>query len=212
VLSRICRAAAYRESGPVAEAVAFLGVLGSREDVPRLVAALGRNETAVAALRALGALGSVEAIPALIAAMEDEALAAEACAAFRRISGAEGIEREATPPLTPGEADLLDALSLREPDQEPGAEFDPSTGPPGDPDRARAWWKLHEREFDPQGRWQVGRECSAGPGVSFFDELPLQIRRDLFLSACARGAAVSDLELEARASLQLGRASQGGRC
>jgi len=186
----LCRNAATQRDGPVAEALAFLGVVGDARDLPLLQAALQNSELASAALRGLAALGNVGTIPLIISLMEDAELASAAGAAYTRITGDVEIAGERP-----------EAASS---DEE--AEAGDEARPP-DPARARAHWERQARELDPAGRWQSAIEVSRDPLGPAFDTLPLESRRDVYLGARAlRGAGIHDLELERRALLQRSRA------
>jgi len=172
------------------EALAFLGLLGDRSDRAHLETAVGGDpERSRAALRGLAALGCVGAVPALLAWMDDAALAVPAAGAFRRITGAEGLEADGGESARQESDAGVDSEDVE-------AEFADDAAPP-DPVRARAWWQARAAAFAPEGRWQAGAEV-ARPG-SWSLDLPLGLRRDLWLSERARDlAATPDLELEAR--------------
>jgi uncharacterized protein (TIGR02270 family) len=173
------------------EALAFLGLLGDPADRAHLQAAVADPQRAAAALRGLGALGSIRAIPDLLELLDDSELAVAAAAAFQRITGAEDLAAEAAAPAA---ADETEAAAEEADDIE--AEFADEAAPP-DPARARAWWQARASSFAPEGRWQAGSEVGQ-PGA-WSRDLPLGVRRDVWLSARAHDpAATPDLELEAR--------------
>lgn len=182
-LAQGLRAAA---KGRVPEALACLGVLGDRADLPLLRAALDDAALANAALAGLGALGDPQAVPSILARMGSAGTAIAAGAAFVRITGATGIE--AAEPLPPPE-DM--------PDEE--KEFWEAPRPP-DPERARAFWAGNEARFAAAARWQGGVDVSAAPPKpEILDLLPLEARRDVYLAARAQDPRFApDLEIEAR--------------
>jgi hypothetical protein len=180
------RAAATRGTDPDAEALAFLGVLGEAQDVTVLQSAVSRPDLAEAAIAGLGAMGRVEAIPFLLELMSDETHGVAATAAYRRITGATGIEGQRPfppPPVAEGE-DEEEAL-------------------PPDPAKAKADWKRRESTMTADRAWQSGMAIGEGSLPADFDHLPLESRRDVFLRLCARnGGRGPDLEIEALARRQ----------
>lgn len=192
-LDAACRRIAGGRHGAVPEAVSFLGALGDPQDRTLLESCANGNAgpgVVPAALEGLGRMGNVQSVPVLLQAMVDATLARAAGAAYVRITAARGIEADAPPP-SPAEVPEEDESG------------DDSRAP--DPERARAWWERNKGRFAAHGRWQAGEEVTLGPAGPAFASLPLGIRRDLFLCARARDARrVPDIELEARAVLQLG--------
>jgi hypothetical protein len=190
-LDALCRAAAGRSADPDAEALAFLGVLGSPQDLRILLDSLDVPELHLGALRGLGALGDVAAVPKLLDWIESaKDSAGEAASAFARITGAGNLEAERPPAEEPG------ARSVAE-------EFEVETPTP-DPAKARAVWSARQRAFAPGRRWQAGIDVTASAqDVARRPDLQLALRRDLYLSLRARrGGSVRDVELEARARAQ----------
>lgn len=172
-LADALRRIAAGRAGVGAEALACLGLLGDRTSLPLLLTALTKRETANGALAGLGALGDPSAVPAILDAMSKEETVLAASAAFLRITGATGIGL-AEPPSLP-----------EEPSEE---ESDLSDEPlPLDQLHAKAWWRENGPRFKPSQRWQVGVDVSnVSHSPDLLDGLPLDIRRDLFLSARAR--------------------------
>jgi len=185
-LDELCRLAALRADHPDLEALAFLGVLAQPQDLKLLISAAERADTAAAAARALGAFGRLEAIPVLLRMMESAKCADAAGAAFTRITGAQDVETPVE--QTAGVAGDIDAEFADE-------------SPRIDATRAAAWWRSHESRFQRGARWQAGRNVDGNP--LDLDDLPLAVRRDLYLGARGGGSgSVPDRELEARAVLQ----------
>lgn len=86
-LLELCR------SHPCAEALAFVGVVGTAADVGLLESELDDASRAAAALDALGGLGVPEAVPVLLRALLVAELAIPAAKAFKRVTG---LDLEAT--------------------------------------------------------------------------------------------------------------------
>jgi len=188
-LAGLARNAATRKEVRTPEALAFLGVVGGAADLSLLERGLQVEGFQAAALAGLGALGTVEALPPIVQAMSDPALQLGAGAAFRRITGAEGIEAEErqTPPegLSEDERELFTA------------EYPP------DPVRATAWLQGHREQFAAGGRFQCGHPVPDQGLGDTFPLLSLEARRDVYLGARARDSKrTPDLELEARARVQ----------
>jgi uncharacterized protein (TIGR02270 family) len=167
------------------EALRGLGILGDRADRSTLLASLQDPSRANGALCGLGALGDPTAVPHLFEAMDDDRTVLAAGAAFIRITAAKCVEADA--PLPP-------------PEEMSEAEAEFWDGPiPVDEGRARQWWKANASRFAPEARWQVGvNAADASKHPEALDALPLEIRRDLYLSARARsGSYALGLEIEA---------------
>lgn len=182
-----CRDAATRDIDPDVEAVAFLGVLGEAADVATLHAVLARRELAPTVIGAFGAMGRVEAVPLLLELIADDELGVPATEAYRRITAAPDVEGERPfpPPEVPEGEDEVEAL-------------------PPDPEKARADWARRGPHMTPDVRWQAGVAMPPGQLAPGFDALPLDARRDAYLRLRASGGSgVPDLELEARAHLQV---------
>lgn len=183
-LTAHCRAAATRGTDPDPVALRFLGTLGHVADLPALQAAVRRPELATAAIAGLGALGAVAGIPLLLELMADAKLGVRATAAYKRITGAGRVEREMPfprPPVAEGEDGPEDL--------------------PPDPERARRDWEGRSKRMTAERPWQAGVALADGQLPGDFDDLPLDIRRDVFLRLRARKQA-PDLELEALAVRQ----------
>jgi uncharacterized protein (TIGR02270 family) len=181
-LLRACRAAA---SGPrcIAEAVAFLGVIGEPDDIGTLKAALMRAESANAALAGMGSLGSPAAVPLILDAMEVPELASAAADAFTHVTGVHDITLTRAPAVSPTEdaEDEIDDL------------------PSPDPQRARAVWDGLKARFASSPRWEAGRDVSSMDLGTALATLPLRCRREHFLRLSAREPeATRNIELERR--------------
>lgn len=178
----LCRKAA-RGARAVPEAVAFLGVVGSREDVGTLRSALGETTVAGAAIEGLGALGEPSSIPLLIEAMSKEDLAEHAATAFTRVTGIHDI---------------------RGPKPAPRLESDDEDeGPPVEPARAAAAWERIKSQLTPNARWQRGHSVTAMGLAAAMAALPLDSRRDAYLGARAgQGQGVPDVEIESRVAVR----------
>ena len=182
-IAEVLRRAAARQEVLAPEALIYLGILGT--DLKLLLATADDPRLADAALAGLGALGDPAAVPALIERLEDARTSLAAGEAFLRITGATDLEADSPLPppddLTEGEADFWD-------------------GPrPLDPERTRAWWSGNGVRFAASRRWQIGIDVSnIQRNPELLEGLPLDIRRDLFLSARARNPRYApDLEPEA---------------
>ncbi len=165
VLPNRCRKKCVQDP-PCHDAIRFLGVVGSVEDLPLLKKLAQVEETAQPAVQALGILGASEAIPELIRMLSDPRTAHVAADALERITG-RGVARSDPPPppdhLTEDELDFW---------------FHP-----GDPipEVAHEWWRQNHYYFERNKRYQAGRCVSDDPLGSGFDELPDTIRRDVYL-------------------------------
>jgi len=175
----LCREATVR-SAPL-EAVEFLGVVGSAEDLARLERSAGSPSTAAAALAGLGRLGLPAAVPALLEFLDNPELADCAAAAIERIVG-QAVPRgpEPEPPPDLGEEEL----DLWEPH------------PPVDTQRARGWWKENASRFDPARRYQAGLDVTDDPLGPVFEQLPLTVGYDIYLRERALTPGTPDWELE----------------
>jgi uncharacterized protein (TIGR02270 family) len=179
-LEDLCLTASHRREAPNLEALAFLGIFRSQAVAERLQSGVQQPSQIAAAVEGLGALGNPGAIPLLIQLMaegQDQPL--EAAAAFTRLTGFDDLFL--AEPATP-ESGLAD-------DEEKDDDEADSDDPPVMPnaDLADAWWSDNRERFEPSGTWQNGIEVSEIIDSPAFDSLPLQIRRDLFLSARASG-------------------------
>jgi uncharacterized protein (TIGR02270 family) len=181
-LHETCRAAATRGTDPDPEALRFLGVLGDPRDLMLLQQAMGRRELAPAALEGIGALGSVESVPRLLELLGDAALGVAAAEAYERITGAE-IRGDRRPSNSVANGD----------------EDDPPV--PADPAKARADWERRRPEMTVERAWQAGIALDDATLPPAFHDLPLPVRRDVYLRLRSRSRA-GDLELEAHAVLQ----------
>jgi hypothetical protein len=163
--------------------IAFLGVVGNHDDLPRLqrLATGGDVKLARPAITALGRLGLVAALPTLLYLLDEPQLAESAASAIERISGDE-VPRGAPPPppenLTEEELDVWEAVA------------------PIDVARAREWWASRAPSFEPKKRYQAGVNVTDDPLGAAFDQLPQRLRRDVYLRECALGKNVPDWELD----------------
>lgn len=178
-LREVCRQAASLLKS--SEAISFLGVVGSREDLQLLQSAVNTPAVAESALAGLGRLGFSGSIPFLLEAMESPALAELAAGAFWRITG-QKVERGPAPEPPPGLTE--DELDFWEPQ------------PPIDQVRTREWWIANALRFDSAKRYQVGFNVTDDPLGPVFDQLPLGIRYDVFLRERALTSGTPDWELE----------------
>jgi len=174
-----CRDAAA--SAGSLEAIAFLGVLGSEEDIGRLKRSAEDSTTAQAALLGMGRLGFPEAIPFLLERLSDPDLAESGSAAIQRITG-QPVSRgpEPSPPenLSEEELDLWAPTA------------------PVDASGVAAWWKQNSARFARGKRYQAGLCVSDAPLGDVFDQLPLDARYDVYLRERALTPGTPDWELE----------------
>ena len=180
-LIELCRESAAQTSSNLSEAVDFLGVVGTQDDLALLQNAVSNPSIAKAAVSALGRIGFSAAVPFLMELLSSPELAGDSAAAVERITGHKlpvGAAPDPPPDLTEEELDL----------------WEPT--PPVDVSRANSWWKATAGRFDPNMRWQAGFCVSDEPLGSVFDQLPLGIRYDLYLRQRALAPGTPDWELE----------------
>lgn len=180
----LCRRAAATDS----EAVAMLGILGEEQDQTLLRGLVADVAIAPAALAALGRIGDPACVPFLLETMRDPERNPAAGAAFVALTGAENLAADTNSPPADDRAE----------------EEAPTAQPAIDAERALELWRRESGRFNSSARWQAGRDVSKDPLGSVFRELPLAVRRGLYLRERARGRG-PDIELEARARLQLAR-------
>jgi hypothetical protein len=180
-----------------AEAIVFLGVVGSSGDLERLqrVATLARSAATPAVMAnagvvALGRLGLVRAIPTLLYLLEEPELGETAASAIERIVG-ESVPRGAPPAPPPGMSD--DDLD----------EWEPVA--PVDAPRAREWWAERAPRFDSRRRYQAGMCVSDDPLGPLVDQLPPAVRNDVYLRQRALVADTPDWELWCFTPMACGR-------
>lgn len=178
-LPSFCREATSRLEPT--EAIEFLGVVGSPEDLSRLQRAASNPAVAKAAVGGLGRLGLPVSVPFLLDLMASAELVEPASSAFWRITGRE-VPRGPAP--EPPASLTEDELDLWEPQ------------PPVDLPRARDWWKANAARFDPTKRYQTGLNVTDAPLGPVFDQLPLAIRYDVYLRERALTPGTPDWELE----------------
>jgi len=151
---------------PCHDAIRFMGVIGSPQDHSLLRQLASCEATATAAIEAMGILGATELIPDIVAAIDSPVTSQVAAIALERISGRMVPRSDPPPPpdhLTEEELDFW---------------FHP-----GDPvpEAAHQWWRQSRYDFDAGKRYQAGRCVSDDPLGSIFDELPDEVRRDVYL-------------------------------
>ncbi|HUQ84053.1 MAG TPA: hypothetical protein VM076_23080 [Gemmatimonadaceae bacterium] len=177
-----CRAAA---AGGDVVGLAFLGTLGDPSDAGLIERAVRNAELAEVAVSTIGAMGRVQSVPLLLELMGDPVLGVAATAAYKRITGASGVEGEKPfppPPVAEGE--------------------DENESLPPDPAKAKKDWEQRQATLTPDRAWQGGIGITDGVMPAGFDNLALATRRDVYLRLRARGAPVPDIELEALANRQ----------
>jgi uncharacterized protein (TIGR02270 family) len=177
----LCRRRCVQDQ-PCHDAIRFLGVIGSSDDFKLLLRLIMSDATAIPAVEAMGILGATELIPTIIKALGNPVTSQAAAVALERISG-RGVPRNDPPPppdhLTEDELDFW---------------FHP-----GDPipEAAETWWKQNHYYFETGKRYQAGRCVSDDPLGTVFDELPDEIRMDIYLRQRALDSAnTPDWELE----------------
>ena len=178
-LRAFCREATDR--GGVVEAVDFLGVVGSIDDLARLRRAVANPRLAKAAVGGLGRLGLASGVPVLLDCLSTPDLTEAAAAAIQRITGLEvprGALPEPPPELTEDELDFWEPVA------------------PVDVTATRKWWRANASRFDPEKRWQFGLCVSDVPLGPVFDQLPLCVRYDVYLRERALTPGTPDWELE----------------
>lgn len=167
------------------EAIEFLGVVGSQEDLSCLRQVAEGSTDAVAAkasVNALGRLGLPSAGPCLLKCLSRPDLADYVATAFERITGIPAPRGPALPPPSHMTEDELDFWT---PPQ------------PVDVDALRTIWHPALSRLDPSKRWQMGLNVSDDPLGPVFDQLPPAVRYDVYLRERAlRHDATPDWELE----------------
>jgi hypothetical protein len=181
-LVSLCRMVAQRDDAAAADAISFLGVIGSLEDLDLLQSAAAKRPTAKAALLGIGKLGHLEAIPFLLETLAQSDLSEWAAGSIERIVGGKvprGLPPPMPPHLTEDEMDVWEAVA------------------PVDPEAAAHWWRSRKHLFVPGGRWQCGVCVSDQPlREVVFDNLPLTVRYDVYLRERALVAGTPDWEME----------------
>jgi uncharacterized protein (TIGR02270 family) len=160
-----CRQRSVQDQ-PCHDAIRFLGVVGSAQDIPLLMKLAQSENTSQPAIHALGILGSSEVIPELIHLLREPSTAQSAANALERITGRMVPRSDPPPPpehLTEEELDFW---------------FHP-----GDPipDAAEEWWQQNRYYFERGKRYQAGLCLSDDPLGPVFDQLPDDVRRDIYL-------------------------------
>jgi uncharacterized protein (TIGR02270 family) len=151
---------------PCHDAIRFLGVVGSVEDLPLLKKLAQSEQTAQPAVQALGILGASESIPELINMLSHTRTAHVAANSLERITG-RGVAR--TDPPAPPEHLTEEELDF--------------WSNPGDPipEVAHEWWRQNHYYFERSKRYQAGKCVSGNPLGDGFDELPDRIQKDVYL-------------------------------
>lgn len=178
-LPQVCRGAA--SCLDVTEAIEFLGVLGSPEDLALLQRAALTPRVASSAVTGLGRLGLPAGVSLILDLLELGELVEPAALAFWRITGQEVWRHPAPEPpasMTEDEIDLWEPLA------------------PVDVLQTRAWWNANAARFDNAKRYQVGLNVSEDPLGPVFDRLPFAIRYDVYLRERALTPGTPDWELE----------------
>src|SRR5262249_31258064 len=135
-------------------------------------------------------LGFVGTMSTLLYLLEEPELGETAASAIARIVGEDlprGIPPEPPPDMSDDDLD----------------EWEPVA--PVDAPRAREWWVARAPQFDPKKRYQAGLCVSDDPLGLVFDQLPLAVRRDIYLRQRALVPDTPDWELETWAWQQQGR-------
>ncbi len=167
---------------PCHDAIRCLGVVGSAQDVPALVKLAQDESTALPAIEALGILGACEVVPHLVDMLSGPHSAQTAAESLERITGRTVPRGDPLPPP--------EHLS----DDERDFWFHP-----GDPivDAVQQWWDQNRASFEPGKRYQAGICVSDDPLGAVFDQLPDDVRRDVYLRERAlRSTTTPDWELE----------------
>lgn len=184
-LKDCCRAAVAASTPP--EAIEFLGVVGDKEDLRRLLTAAEKAEkagemvAAKAAVRGLGRLGYPGAVPFLLGLLEHEGLGGTAAAAAERILGKKLPRGPLPKPPAGASADEVDVWEAEAP-----------VGAKG----AAEMWKGVGGRFEEGKRYQAGVCVSEDPLGGAFGELMLASREGVYLRERAGGRRVGDLESE----------------
>jgi len=161
----VCRQRCIQKQ-PCHDAIRFMGVIGSPQDHSLLRQLASGESTATAAIEAMGILGATELIPDIVTAIDNPLTSQAAAVAIERISGRMVPRSDPPPPpdhLTEEELDFW---------------FHPGDPVPG---AAHQWWKQSRYDFDAGKRYQAGRCVSDDPLGAIFDELPDELRRDVYL-------------------------------
>ncbi|MEQ1827168.1 MAG: hypothetical protein ABL921_14530, partial [Pirellula sp.] len=180
-LGDMCRTRAVAAK-PCLESIRFLAVCGTEAD-SRLLIQLTKNEsTAVAAVQAMGGIGTPVLIPYLLELLSDPVLGDPAAIALERIAFFSAPRGDAPEPPPHASEEVLDFWNPPSPPI-PGPAFD--------------WWNEHKSDFQAGKQYQAGICVSENPLGEHFDNLPDEVRYDLYLRAHALGAvSVPDWELE----------------
>jgi uncharacterized protein (TIGR02270 family) len=180
-LGDICRTRAVADN-PCRESIEFFAVCGTESDA-RLLVQLTKNEkTSLAAVKSMGGVGAPVLILYLIELMADPVLGDAAAQSLERIafySVPRGDPPQPPPDATEEELDFWNPPS------------------PPIPELAKAWWHENKSLFSNGRRYQAGVCISENPLGEHFDQLPDEVRYDLYMRERALGnLSVPDWELE----------------
>jgi len=180
-LLEFCRAATAIEHLAAHETIEFLGLVGTADDLDLLYEATSRSTIAIASLNGIARLGSPLSLPILLECLGLPDLSESAASAIERITGTKVPRDSPHPPtleMTEDELDLWEPVA------------------PVDGVATRKWWSANASRFDPEKRYQVGLCVSDDPLGKVFDQLPLNIRYDVYLRQRALVPGTPDWELE----------------
>ncbi|MHC4399535.1 MAG: FHA domain-containing protein [Planctomycetota bacterium] len=160
-----CRHLCGRPSPDHWDAIVLTAILGTPDDLPRMLAVAGAEELGPRRFQSLGAYGHPAVIEPLLEAIagDDPATAVAAGAAFTRITGRE-IDSDASGPGAPGEPVL------------------------SDPTRARAHWEQVRQEFSEGTRYASGHDLSRGADEETLRQLDPDWQREAHLRTLYEGA------------------------
>lgn len=180
-LVHLCRARAASDP-PCLDSIRFLGIVGSGEDLEQLFQLTRNPLTSTPAIQAIGALGLPSSIPQLLHLLGEPPLNDAAALAIERITGFSVPRGDVPKPPANATEDELDfwappAVAIPEPAQE--------------------WWRENKSNFADGKRYQAGICVSDDPLGIHFNDLPYEVRCDIYLRERAlHGAKVPDWELE----------------
>ena len=180
-LVNLCRARAA-SNPPCLDSIRFLGVVGSGEDLEQLFQLTRNPLTSTQAIQAIGALGLPGSIPRLLHLLVEPTLNDAAALAIERISGfsvPRGDVPEPPPDATEDELDFWapPAVAISKP--------------------ACEWWQENSSSFTDGKRYQAGICVSDDPLGIHFNDLPYEVRCDVYLRERAtQGNRIPDWELE----------------
>ena len=180
-LANLCRARAAGNP-PCLDSIRFLGVVGSGDDLEQLFQLTRNPLTSTPAIQAIGALGLPSSIPQLLQLLGEPTLNDAAALAIERITGfsvPRGDVPEPPPDATEDELDFWapPAVAISKP--------------------ACEWWQENSSSFTDGKRYQAGICVSDDPLGIHFNDLPYEVRCDVYLRERAtQGNRIPDWELE----------------